>query len=283
MHELLDLRRALRVRGDRHRLSQRAGARTLRFAAPPGTVARVVGELDGLDAWASALVHRAEHRGVFLIARAQARSVRRVVVHDGKIEATSSASMTGCGIQVVDPAGRSVLASHDDLAAEPALGLVDRLVELLSGAERLGLERGAWPVLAPLRDRRVPGDPSAFERIDLGAIGRRLLELEREIAGRVPDTSVQLSYRAELDAWRIVRSDGTDVVFAMPRCSLAARLTAGPRARGTPSRRRCSQRSRPRPTTIPPCGCSCGGRRSRAGWRTRCPTPRRTRRERFRS
>jgi TldD protein len=34
-----------------------------------------------------------------------------------------------------------------------------------------------------------------------------------------------LSYRAELDAWRIFRCDGTDVLFSMPRCSLGMRAT----------------------------------------------------------
>jgi len=185
----------------------------------------VVGELERLDAWAAALVQRAEARGVLLIARAQARRVRRVVVHDGRIEATSSASLTGCGIQIVDPAGHSVIASRDGLEIEPALGLVDRLVELLARADRLGIERCPLAELAPLRDRRVPVDPAAFDRIDLGAVGRRLLDLEREIAGRVPNTSVQVSYRAELDAWRVFRSDGTDVLFAAPRCNLTTRLT----------------------------------------------------------
>ena len=160
-----------------------------------------------------------------LIARAQARCVRRVVVHDGRIEATSSVSSTGCGIQLVDPAGYSLLASRDDLGGEPALRLVDRLVELSTSADRLGLACGAWPSLPKVVDRRVPGDPTAFDRIDLGALGRRLLELERELAGRVPEVRAQIGYRAELDAWRVFRSDGTDVLFAAPRCTLAARLT----------------------------------------------------------
>ena len=184
----------------------------------------MVGELDRLGPWGAELVRRASARGVALIARAQARSVRRVVVHDGRIEATTSLSASGCGIQSIDPAGRSLLASRDDLSGEPALRLVDRLVELSTSADRLGLERGAWPCLPRVVGRRVPGDPTAFERIDLATLGRRLLELEREIAGRVPETSVQISYRAELDAWRIFRSDGTDVLYAAPRCTLAARL-----------------------------------------------------------
>ena len=38
--------------------------------------------------------------------------------------------------------------------------------------------------------------------------------------------SHRVSYRAELDAWRIRRSDGTDVLFAMPRCALSLRATS---------------------------------------------------------
>ncbi len=185
----------------------------------------MIAELDRLGPWGAALVGRARARGVELIVRAQVRRGRRVVAHDGRIEGTSSASSSGCGIQLITDTGHSLLASHDDLGRDAALPLVDRLVELSRSAEHLGLERGAWPSLSPLVDRRVPHDPQAFERIDLAAVGCRLLELERQITERVPGTTAQVGYGAELDAWRVFRSDGTDVLHAAPRCTLTARLT----------------------------------------------------------
>jgi TldD protein len=36
-----------------------------------------------------------------------------------------------------------------------------------------------------------------------------------------------LSYTSDLDGWRIFRSDGTDLLFAMPHCTLSMRATSG--------------------------------------------------------
>jgi TldD protein len=185
----------------------------------------VIAEVERLGPWGAELVGRARTRGVQLIVRAQTRSARRVVVHDRRIEGTSSVSSSGFGLQLVDRMGRSLLASHDELGREGALDLVDRLLELSASAEELGLERGSWPSLAPLVERRIAGDPAAFDRIDLARVGRRLLELEREITGRAPGTTVQVGYGAELDAWRVFRSDDTDVLHVAPRCTLSARVT----------------------------------------------------------
>jgi hypothetical protein len=62
---------------------------------------------------------------------------------------------------------------------------------------------------------------------------RRLEELERDIAGRVPGVKVTLAFQTDLDAWRIVRSDGTDVLFAMPRCVLRVAASSAGDARHT--------------------------------------------------
>jgi TldD protein len=197
----------------------------LRRRRSADTVDRVLHDLETLQGWGAALTDRAKGKGALLIARAQARSVSRVVVSQGRIEGTASIRSTGCGLQLVDDRGRSVAGSRDDLEAEPALDLLHRLVEAAAAATRLGLERGSWPAVPRARARSVPEGLSAFERIDLSSVGRELLALEREIGAAVPGTTVQISYRAELDAWRVFRSDGTDVLFAVPRCTLAARLT----------------------------------------------------------
>jgi TldD protein len=89
----------------------------------------------------------------------------------------------------------------------------------------LGLTPNPLPELEPVRARHLSADEEDFRGVDLAEIGRRLGELESEIAAHSPAVNLLLSYRAELDAWRVFRSDGTDVFFAMPRCSLGMRAT----------------------------------------------------------
>src|SRR5262249_6818152 len=73
----------------------------------------------------------------------------------------------------------------------------------------------------------------AFDRVDLEQARRRLDELEREITGAVPSVALTIAYQTDLDAWRIVRSDGTDVLFAMPRCVLRMSATSPGESRHT--------------------------------------------------
>ena len=71
-------------------------------------------------------------------------------------------------------------------------------------------------------------DPlEAFAALDLSAVAARLVELEHEIRARVPGVALQLRFRAEIEAWRVVRDDGTDVAHSVSRCTLAALATRG--------------------------------------------------------
>jgi len=161
-----------------------------------------------------------------MIWRTQSRSARSVVVRRGRAESTSLSSVAGHGLQLVGEDGRTVLGSRDDFRPEPALALFERLRGATAAASSLGLERNSWMELQPLRSRCVAIDDAAFRNVELPDVTRRLIELEHRIAAECPGTHLALSYRAELDAWRIFRSDGTDVFFSMPRCSLGVRATS---------------------------------------------------------
>jgi len=183
-------------------------------------------DLAGLDSLGAEISRRAAAAGVLAIWRCQERSVRRVLVRNGRAESTSAVSLGGHGIQVVNAEGYGALASRDDLRAEPALALLDRVIDVAARGRTLGLERVALPELRPEHSHLPAADPDSFVSIDLAQATRRLIELESEIRGRVSGVTVQVSYRAELDSWRIFRSDGSDVWFAMPRCTIGMRATS---------------------------------------------------------
>ena len=197
----------------------------MRDEAAEDNVRGVIAELQELDDLGAELSRRARSAGSVLIWRAQQRLFRSVVVRDGRAESTSAISVAGHGAQVVNEDGYTALASRDDLRTEPALALLRQVIETAAAGEKLGLRRAVLPDLDPVRARRLPGEMEAFSRIDLDKVSGRLAELEREVAGRVPGVTLKLAYRADLDAWRVFRSDGTDVLFAMPRCSLSLRAT----------------------------------------------------------
>jgi len=151
--------------------------------------------------------------------------VRSSVVREGRPEGSSAVSVSGHAVQVVTREGLSALASRDDLRPDEALELLERTLAAASAGPALGLEKVVLPELEPTRGRELRGDRAGFEGIDLSAVARRLIELEAEIVGRVPGVTCRLGYSADLDSWRVFRSDGTDVLFSMPRCAMQFRAT----------------------------------------------------------
>jgi TldD protein len=184
----------------------------------------MIDALEALEPVGSEMARRARAAGQLLIWRAQSRFIHSVMVRRGRTESTSVVSSSGHGIQVVTPEGRTALASRDDFDPEQALALYERIGRAAGGAASLGVTPHELPELTPTRERAVP-ELAGFDAIELGRVAERLAEIERELLARVPGTQLSVSFRAEVDAWRIFRSDGTDVLFAMPRCSLLAHAT----------------------------------------------------------
>ena len=215
---MLDLRRELCFRRDRHRLiADRRNGRYRRRL--------MITDLDGLTDVGTEVAGRARREGVGVVWRAQARSSRHVVVRDGRTESSAVHSSSGQGIHVVSPDGRTALASRDDFRREPAVALFDRALGLARNGERLGVTPNRIPPLPPVNARALVADEDAFREVDLPGVARCLAELEKTIAGRVPGVRLRLSFRTELEAWRIMRDDGTDVLFDIPRCILVAKAT----------------------------------------------------------
>ncbi len=180
--------------------------------------------LERLDSVGEELGRRARGASVRSIWRAQARTVRRVLVRDGHTEDAGATTSSGHGIQVFTDDGRSAFATRDDLAHDEALRLLASTIDVAKNAAPLGLARVELPDLPKTVACVVPAAAARFAEIDMHAVAARLCELESELVRRVPKVRTKASYSSDLDAWRIFRCDGSDVQFALPRCVL--RMTA---------------------------------------------------------
>ena len=194
---------------------------------------RLLAELESLTGLSREIARQARVRGFFVIWRAQARQVARVLVRSGRVEEIATSSGSGHGVHVVTDDGRTALGSRDDFLPEPALALLARTGDVAAASARLGVAPGAMSSLVPHVAGAVPDRLAGFDRHDFGSVSRRLADLEREIGARAPGVTLTMSYQADLDAWRIVRSDGGDVTFAMPRCVLRVAASSTGDARHT--------------------------------------------------
>jgi TldD protein len=180
----------------------------------------MIRELEPLTGLGVELIRRADRAGVSLIWRAQARFACQTLVRNGQVESSTASSSAGHGIQLFTSEGYTILGSRDDFLPEPATALLEHLVGAIGRADRLALEPAAACPLLPEKGRAVPAVVPEFDSVDLPGAGRRLIELEQQIRGAVPGAGIKLSYRTDLDCWRVFRSNGTAVLFAMPRCGL---------------------------------------------------------------
>jgi TldD protein len=185
--------------------------------APPPT-SSLIAELEALTDLSKEMTRRAGLRGALLVWRGQARRVASVVLKSGKVDEVVTSSGSGHGVQAITADGRTALGSRDEFLPEPALALLEQTIAAASAAGMLGVAGRRPAALEPVVARAIPDGLDAFDRIDLTDVSRRLLSLERELAGSVPGVKMSLAYQADLDVWRVVRSDGGDVLFAMPRC-----------------------------------------------------------------
>jgi len=199
----------------------------------PPTTSALIAELESLTELSTEMTRRAQLQGAFLVWRAQARRIASVLVKSGRVEEVATSSGSGHGVHAITTEGRTALGSRDEFLAEPALALLDHTIAAASATAALGVAPASVARLEPAVGRLVPEGVEAFDRIDLDAAALRLGELDRELAGRIPGVKLALSFQADLDAWRIIRSDGTDVLFAMPRCVLRIAASSSGDARHT--------------------------------------------------
>jgi TldD protein len=156
-----------------------------------------------------------------------------VLLKSGVVEEVATSSGSGHGVHAITDDGRTALGSRDDFLPEPALALLERTIAAAGAGQALGVPGNEVAAMERIEARAIPDGIGAFDELDLTAVARRLGELEREIAGRVPGVVLSLAYQADLDGWRIVRSDGSDVLFAMPRCVVRIAASSAGDARHT--------------------------------------------------
>jgi TldD protein len=193
-----------------------------------------VAALDALDECRAELPQRATEGGRFFVWRAQVRTVRSISVQAGRTDSSTTSRSAGQGLQVLREDGRMAFAARDEFRPEGTRMLIARVSRMAESGEGLGLEVVRAPVLPPTLARTVPPECAAYSLLSLPKVARRLAEIERELKPRAFGSSLRLDYSADLDAWRVVRSDGSDVLFAMPRTVL--RITAKASTGETPHR-----------------------------------------------
>lgn len=172
---------------------------------------------------------------VYLIIRIQSTKGKYVVVNNGKTEEMSLNEMEGISFQAFTPRGGCGFSSSEKIDEETSLKMVKIAAEIAYKMEEQGdsLNREVFE-LSPIRDIRIANTEYSFDYLTLEEEERELAQLTQSIMNQYKNISIESFYRNVMDHWRIIRSDGTDITYNIPRAIISSTITAkGDRAATT--------------------------------------------------
>ena len=182
---------------------------------------------DRYSAALHALLEEAERLGVYAIGRVQDVRERGFSAANGKLERQTAGQGAGLGVQVFTPDGLCGFAASDRIEPAAARELVQRAAALARASAPLDPERNravfglarepttVWPSRARPLDATSPAEQA-----------EALLAAHGEALGLAEGFAVRSGHAVVDEAWRIVRSDGTDVSFATPHAFVRHDFTA---------------------------------------------------------
>ena len=173
------------------------------------------------------VLHAAAEAGVYVIARVQKARSQSVQVRNGTVEAVRATFGGGIGVQVFTPEGNSAFASVDGYDERRVLDALAAAIRGAQAAQAQGLQANrAIFTLSPLRTEVNLPLPYPFGHLALPDVRETLLGINEEARQSDGSPRVSTGWGITEEAWRIVRSDGTDARFRLSRCRIGNSLTA---------------------------------------------------------
>jgi TldD protein len=164
---------------------------------------------------------------LYFVLRLQSRKDLAVHINNGKTEEISSGNLEGIGIQVFTPQGFMGFAAADQINLLVVEDLFLKAAFLAQQSQAFHGEPNLEIFkLEPLHKRLEMKLKFPFGTLSLTEIETKLKDLNTEITVLDKRFSVRTLLRLTDEEWRIVRSDGTDVIFNTPRSVLFHSITA---------------------------------------------------------
>lgn len=152
------------------------------------------------------------------IARLQHKESLQFAMVDGREDTLSRQSIEGMGVQVYTRGGQSALVSADEVNESTLEGCIQQAIALCKddGESRILHASGLWST-QPDQGERTISTEYDIESMSPETARQALLEIHQELKQISPDTPCRTSFLISEDEWRILRTDGTDVHFTVPR------------------------------------------------------------------
>lgn len=179
------------------------------------------------DAIAGAVRDQADREKVYVVARIQDRVARQLTVTNGVLERVDAGASRGMGVHVFTQTGACGFAASDEVSEEEARALVRQASALARNAAAYEAEpnRAIFSV-AQTEARLIATSTLPLRSTAMDRQVATLLELNREAQSEAQGVAIRSGHGVVDEEWRIVRSDGTDIAFDMPRAFVQQSITA---------------------------------------------------------
>lgn len=165
--------------------------------------------------------------GVYLLIRIQNTREKYIVINNGKTEEMAYNELKGIGIQAFTLKGGCGFATSDKIDEVSCLGMVKMASQIAFQMEMRGDNLNCEIFkLSPMQDQTLIESQYSFDYLTLEQEEKELCQFNQEILKAYPHLSIESTYRNVVDDWRIVRSDGTDINYNIPRVIVSSNITA---------------------------------------------------------
>lgn len=192
--------------------------------------------VESYDEAVDALVKKAGELGVYAIGRIQDSRGRSISVNNGRLERIDTGNALGIGVQVFTPEGHTGFVSSDQVTPESCRNLVETAARLARSASAFGTETNkAVFEIESNGKQTIATDFKTLDETPYDEQVKTLLQINEQARTYGNGLSVRSGHGISDPHWRIVRSDGTDIMFDTPHASVGMSLTATPDGGGKPA------------------------------------------------
>ncbi len=174
-----------------------------------------------------AAIESARDAGERAVARAQATDALTLSSVDGRLETARARAGHGLGLQLFREDGASALAAADRLDDDTPAALLESARRTAAAFADVADPAPAPAETTPHRVEIPEPEDAAWQSLSQPALEGELLALAKHLAGETgPLASLHLAAAYEREEWRILRWDGAEAGFVVPRARLFVAVTA---------------------------------------------------------
>lgn len=172
------------------------------------------------DAMITAALKKADALGVYLVLRINKNERISLDWKDGGVESVSIGEKTGVGLYTFTKSGHVGFGSSNLIDQDNILELIGSTAAIAKANEAAGTDSAeeiySLPKQENLGEDKLHYNTTDVASIDQGDLREYSKRIEKIILACNNDVRTVISTSYEQVQWRIIRSDGTDVDFALP-------------------------------------------------------------------